>query len=94
MIKCEDCGKEFKTTQALGGHMRFVHGVRKDNQAPLFPPKRFITDDQLTEELSTVTRVLEQLLDFRNEQMKLNKVVSEAIKESAEVIVMMRERIK
>lgn len=26
MVKCELCGKEVKTTQALHGHMRFVHG--------------------------------------------------------------------
>jgi len=32
--------------------MRFVHGVKKDGQSPLFPPKRFITDEQLAEALA------------------------------------------
>ena len=58
MIKCEDCGKDFKSTQALGGHMRFVHGVRKDSQAPLFPPKRFITDENLIDALAASTATL------------------------------------
>lgn len=54
MIKCEECAKEFKTQQGLIGHMRFVHGIKKSKQAPLFPPKRFITDDELTKALSMI----------------------------------------
>lgn len=58
MIKCEECGKEFKTTQALGGHMRFVHGIKTNKQAPLFPPKRFITDADLAEALSVIAEAV------------------------------------
>ena len=54
MTKCEVCGKEFKTGQGLGGHMRWVHGIIPDKQHPLFPPKRFITDEQLSEALKTI----------------------------------------
>lgn len=28
MVKCPDCGKELKNTQALSGHMRLAHGKR------------------------------------------------------------------
>ena len=58
MIKCETCGREFKTTQALGGHMRFVHGIKKDGRVPLLPPKRFITDKELEEALSVMTKLI------------------------------------
>ena len=27
MVSCEICGKEFKTPQALNGHVRFKHGT-------------------------------------------------------------------
>ena len=57
MIKCEVCGKEFKTGQGLGGHMRWVHGIIPDKQHPLFPPKRFITDEQLAEMLGKLILV-------------------------------------
>jgi len=62
MIKCEICGKEFKTQQGLSGHERFVHGIKPDKQHPLFPPKRFVTDDNLAEavdkRLSAITHEL------------------------------------
>ena len=28
MVTCEICGKEFKTPQALNGHVRFKHGTQ------------------------------------------------------------------
>jgi len=62
MIKCEICGKEFKTQQGLSGHERFVHGIKPDKQHPLFPPKRFVTDENLAEavdkRLSVITHEL------------------------------------
>lgn len=54
MVKCEICNRDFKTEQGLVGHRRFVHGVKPDKKAPLFPPKRFITDDSFAETLMKV----------------------------------------
>jgi len=61
MIKCEECGKEFKTQQGLVGHMRFVHGIKSSRQQSLFPSKRFITDTQLDEALGAIAKRLEEL---------------------------------
>ena len=47
MVKCDICQREFKTQQGLIGHQRFVHGIKPDKKAPLFPSKRFTTDEDL-----------------------------------------------
>jgi hypothetical protein len=80
MIRCEECAKKFKTQQGLVGHLRFVHGIKKDKQAPLFPPKRFITDDELSKALGTIVIAVNQLMDFRNEQYKMNEAYNETLK--------------
>lgn len=49
MIKCEECGKDFKTQQGFTGHMRFVHGISTKKQLPLVLPKRFVTYEQMAE---------------------------------------------
>jgi len=92
MIKCEKCGKEFKTTQALGGHMRFVHGIRKDSQAPLLPPKRFITDaeyneavTQLNKSFRSIEEVVTLLLKFKEEQLLVNNEIHKRLKEIFEL---------
>jgi len=91
MVKCEECGKEFKTTQALGGHMRFVHGIRKDKQATLFPPKRFITDEELERALSTILDTLTKLVEFKNEQGQLNEAQGKLLVDVAEEVKAQRE---
>lgn len=30
VIRCEVCGKKFKTSQALGGYTSYVHKIKKD----------------------------------------------------------------
>ena len=62
MTKCDVCGKEFRTGQGLGGHMRWVHGIMPDRQHPLLPPRRFITDEDLLKNSTAVQAVLEALV--------------------------------
>lgn len=63
MIKCEVCQKECKTGQGLAGHMRFAHGILPDKQYPLSPPKRFITDEQLTQALAKISSNIYKCLE-------------------------------
>jgi hypothetical protein len=73
--KCAQCDRDFKTTQALSSHIRFVHGARQHKQAPLSTPKRLITDEQLTKQLTTITQAVNQLYEFRKKQDKFNEEV-------------------
>jgi len=100
MVKCEECGKEFKTTQALGGHMRFVHGIRKDKQATLFPPKRFITDEELERALGSILDMVTKLVEFKNEQSQINEIqgkflvdVGEEVKQHRELLAEVVKRV-
>jgi chromosome segregation ATPase len=74
MVKCELCGKEVKTTQALRGHMNFVHGITgsTSNQPvarPAAEPQVSILEDRL-QKLERITGLresepLERLSDGR-----------------------------
>jgi hypothetical protein len=37
MVTCEICGREFKNTQGLSGHMRFFHGNGSSSNTPATP---------------------------------------------------------
>ncbi len=87
MIRCEECAKRFKTQQGLVGHLRFVHGIKKDKRIPLFPPKRFITDEELKEALSTIVIAVNQLIDFRSEQYKMNEAYNETLQKLSQRVL-------
>lgn len=62
-VRCEMCGREFKTTQGLRGHKTFVHQMTSSGK----PPPRLATDQQsskLEERVEQLTSKL-QLLDKR-----------------------------
>jgi chromosome segregation ATPase len=64
-IKCEICGKEFRTTQGRRGHMTFVHQMTTTHD----PPARLATEQEMTkleerlEQLSEQVEQLDGLLD-------------------------------
>lgn len=74
MNKCEECGKEFKTGQALSGHRRWVHGTRA-KQSSLFPSKRFITDEELNLALKKIESLIEVVNANATTQVELSKIV-------------------
>ena len=48
MVRCETCGKEFKTAQGLAEHMRYKHGDSVAG-ASAAPATRIATEQQLGE---------------------------------------------
>jgi len=76
MIKCTECAKEFKTQQGLVGHLRFVHGIKSNPQEPLFPPKRFITDEQLVEAITAISARVTNLNESVNVNASANAALS------------------
>ncbi|MBA7543969.1 hypothetical protein ES705_36316 [subsurface metagenome] len=95
MIKCELCGKEFKTGQGLSGHMKFVHGVSGGSGKPV---TQLVTGEQLHqlegdievlgEQLSNHTQQLHQLNgypkqanDFGQQLNQLTKRLDEVVKQ-------------
>jgi transposase InsO family protein len=51
MISCDICGKEFKNTQGLRGHMNFIHSERADSVRQ--PVAQQATQQLLSSNLST-----------------------------------------
>ena len=64
MVSCSICGKEFKTPQALNGHVRFKHGTQPaatrvtEPAATPVPPEATQSDSE-----SAIAQMLEQLDD-------------------------------
>jgi len=63
MVKCELCGKEFKNTQGLRGHMTFVHGKTGSSailSAPVATEQRLSELETRLEKLESITGVKEE----------------------------------
>lgn len=69
-IKCEICGKEFKTSQGLRGHKTFVHQM----SATQDPPARLATEQELIEvedPVKQLVTLLKQIVDLLNKQYSM-----------------------
>ena len=68
MVDCRICGKEFKNTQGLAGHMSFKHGIRSASTG-VAPAARLATEQDLkqinyrTEQLEASTNVATEQLE-------------------------------
>jgi len=61
MVNCHICGKEFKNTQGLAGHMSFKHGI-KSASAGAAPAARLATEQDLKQ------------INYRTEQIEASTV--------------------
>ena len=68
MVKCELCGREFKTMQGLRGHKTFVHGESKN---PLILSVGSSATQQRLEQVVERVALLEQQLSSRAEGDKM-----------------------
>jgi len=93
MVKCEQCAREFRTQQGLVGHLRFVHGIKPNTQQPLFPPKRFITDEDLEKYIRSSDELMATHSKVETVLMEKVQQLEKSQKELEQVLLDQRNRI-
>ena len=70
MAICKLCGKEYKTTQGLRGHLTFTHGVTGTGTQPV---TRLATEKQLNELNIQLEQTRKELNEVKNELNEANE---------------------
>jgi len=76
--KCPECGKEFKNTQALSGHLRFKHGKRLMTKAGVLskPVARLEKGGRMVQQMSDAEYFGEGYEDWLKVKDDLNEFLS------------------